>query len=59
EALPSEETPSELEQWAMEDPLAEALAAADESVESLADDAEGPASELEEFLSYPYLGESL
>ncbi len=59
EVLPAEESLSELETWAMEDPLADALAAADESVESLVDDAEGPASELEEFLSYPYLGESL
>jgi anti-sigma factor RsiW len=46
EALPltsSEEASSALEQWAMEDPLAEALA----------EGAEGPASELEDFLSYP------
>jgi hypothetical protein len=56
---PEEETPSELEQWALSDPLAEALDPAEEQLEQLEDDAEPSDSELEDFLSYPHAGESL
>jgi predicted anti-sigma-YlaC factor YlaD len=53
----SEETPSTLEQWSMEDPLAEALAALDENLEWL--ETEASASELEDVPSFPAQGDSL
>jgi anti-sigma factor RsiW len=58
-ASPAEEAPSVLEQWALSDPLAEALDQADASLESAEDGAEPSESELEDFLSYPNAGESL
>jgi predicted anti-sigma-YlaC factor YlaD len=58
-ASPDEETPTELEQWALSDPLAEALAPAEVQLEELEDDAEPADSELEDFLSNPNPGESL
>lgn len=56
---PAEEEPSALEQWAVADPLAEALDQADAELEPAEDDTELPDSELEDFLSYPHPGESL
>jgi anti-sigma factor RsiW len=55
---PDEETPSELEQWAVSDPLADALDPAEEPLEEL-DDTEPSDSELDDFLSNPLSGESL
>ncbi len=56
---PAEETPSELEQWALSDPLADALDPAEVQLEELDDDTEPSDSEFEDFLSYPHPGESL
>jgi predicted anti-sigma-YlaC factor YlaD len=56
---PGEETSSELEQWALSDPLAEALDPAEEQPEELDDDAEPSDSEFDDFLSNPNPGESL
>lgn len=55
----AEEEPSALEQWAVADPLAEALDQADADLEPSEDDAEPSESEFEDFLSYPNAGESL
>jgi anti-sigma factor RsiW len=56
---PGEETLSELEQWALSDPLAEALDPAESQSEELDDTDEPSDSELDAFLSYPDPGESL
>ncbi|MFL5351970.1 anti-sigma factor family protein [Archangium sp.] len=58
-ASPSEESASELEQWALTDPLSDVLEASDVDLEDLEADETLADLEAEDFLSIPNPGESL